>query len=82
MTKTEKVKQFLIKNPKATNNEIKKELEVSKRTIGRARKQMPLIAPKILLLDIETSPMEFLGWGLFKQQPSIDNIVKEWAILS
>ena len=39
-------------------------------------------APRILLLDIETSPMEVLVWGLFKQRIPPDNILKEWSILS
>lgn len=38
--------------------------------------------PKILTFDIETSPMEFYGWGLYKQQPSIANIKKDWSVLS
>ena len=37
---------------------------------------------RILEFDIETSPMEFLGWGLYDQRPAIHNIVKDWAILS
>lgn len=40
------------------------------------------LAPRILLLDIETSPMEVLVWGLFKQRIPPDNVLKEWSILS
>lgn len=39
-------------------------------------------SPNILLFDIETSPMEVLVWGLYKQRIPFDNIIKEWAILS
>lgn len=39
-------------------------------------------APKVLILDIETSPMEVLVWGLYKQRPSDANVLKEWSILS
>jgi len=38
--------------------------------------------PKILLVDIETSPMMVLVWGLFKQHIPVQNVVKEWSILS
>ena len=37
---------------------------------------------KILLFDIETSPMEGLFWGLFKQNIPIGAITKDWAMLS
>jgi len=40
------------------------------------------LAPKILLLDIETLPMEILVWGLYKQRPSYDQVIKEWCVLS
>lgn len=38
--------------------------------------------PKILLFDVETSPMEVLVWGLYKQRISPDNVIKDWALLS
>ena len=38
--------------------------------------------PKILLLDIETLPMWIRTWGLYKQRPTISQIVKDWVILS
>ena len=38
--------------------------------------------PKILLFDIETSPMEVLVWGLYKQRIPHNNIIKEWSVLS
>jgi len=36
----------------------------------------------ILLLDIETLPMHVRVWGLYKQRIPIDNIIKEWIMLS
>ena len=33
--------------------------------------------PKILLFDIETSPMEVYVWGLYKQFISHNNIIKD-----
>lgn len=39
-------------------------------------------APRILSLDIETSPIEGRVWGLFKQNVGLNQIVKDWNILS
>lgn len=38
--------------------------------------------PKILLFDIETSPMEFYGWRTGKQYVSENNIIENSAILT
>lgn len=38
--------------------------------------------PKILLFDIETLPMWIRVWGLYKQCPQINQIVKDWIVLS
>lgn len=38
--------------------------------------------PKILLLDIETSPMEVYVWHLYQKFISPDAIIKDWSILS
>ena len=38
--------------------------------------------PRILLLDIETAPMEVYVWGLYKQYIPHDNIIKDWCMLS
>jgi predicted RNA-binding Zn-ribbon protein involved in translation (DUF1610 family) len=37
---------------------------------------------KILVIDIETSPLSLQGWGLFDQNFSIEQIEKDWSILS
>ena len=37
---------------------------------------------KILLLDIETAPMEVYVWGLYKQRINYKNIIDDWFILS
>lgn len=39
-------------------------------------------APKVLVLDIETTPLALLGWGLFDQNFSLDQIQAEWSIMS
>jgi len=38
--------------------------------------------PKILIFDLETSPLVTLVWGLWKQRISPESVVKGWAILS
>ena len=38
--------------------------------------------PKILLLDIETSPLESYHWGLWDQNISLGQINVEWTVLS
>lgn len=38
--------------------------------------------PKILIFDIETSPMLAYVWGRFKQFVSLDQTVSEWFIIS
>jgi DNA polymerase elongation subunit (family B) len=38
--------------------------------------------PKILLFDLETAPMKLLGFGLYDQNFSIDQIDEDWFLLS
>ena len=38
--------------------------------------------PRIVTLDIETAPILAYVWGLFKQFVGLDQIVKDWSILS
>jgi len=40
------------------------------------------VQAKILLLDIETAPMEVYVWGLYKQRINPDNVIKDWSCLS
>jgi hypothetical protein len=42
----------------------------------------PKTGPKILLLDIETAPILGYVWGLFDQTISLNQIHKDWHILS
>lgn len=39
-------------------------------------------APKVLVFDIETSPMEAYVWGLFDQTVGLEQIIKDWSVLS
>jgi len=38
--------------------------------------------PKILVVDIETSPIEAYVWGLYDQNVSLNQIQKDWRIIS
>lgn len=38
--------------------------------------------PKVLLLDIETSPIEAYVWGLFDQNIGLNQVIEDWSILS
>lgn len=40
------------------------------------------MSPKILFIDIETSPMEVFIWGLGDQYVGIEQIKKDWSILA
>ncbi len=39
-------------------------------------------APRILVIDIETSPLELYGWKLFDENFSLEQIKTDWTILS
>lgn len=41
-----------------------------------------LVGPKILVLDIETSPILGYVWGLFDQNVGLNQINKDWHVLS
>ncbi len=38
--------------------------------------------PRILIYDIETSPIEAYVWGLFDQNIALNQIIKDWSVLS
>ncbi len=38
--------------------------------------------PKVLLMDIETSPNKMAGWALFNQNFGLEQIEREWFLLS
>lgn len=48
-------------------------------TVHEAPKQD---GPKVLLIDIETLPLEVFAWGLFDQNVSLEMIKEDWSILS
>ena len=75
-------------HPEMSNREIADIVGCSRRLARMVRneyaqpKENIKTLPKILLFDIETSPMEVYVWGLYKQQIPIQNVIKDWSILS
>jgi hypothetical protein len=37
---------------------------------------------KILIFDIETSPIEVYAWSLWDKFTSIDQIIEDWSVLT
>lgn len=66
------------------NETIAKLLNIKESTVERYLREgkKPKSKANILLFDIETLPMEVYVWGLYKQRIPIDNIIKEWCIVS
>ena len=83
LTKKEQVWGYLKDKPLASTKEIAEQLNMSRRHV-RATKQglKGDQLPRILVLDIETLPMECFVWGLFKQRLSPDQIIEDWSIVS
>lgn len=42
----------------------------------------PKIAPKILLIDIETKPIISYTWGIFDQNIGLNQIKEDWSVIS
>lgn len=85
MTKTEKILALDAENPAFTNREIANVVGCSRRLVRMIRNKPEMFEkrmPKILVFDIETSPMEFYGWHLFKQVVTPEQVKKTWSILT
>ena len=87
MTKTDKILELSKSNPDLTNRQIAKEVGCTRRLARMVRNEYSTEvtakkAPKILIFDIETSPMEVFVWGLYKQQIPIQNVIKDFSLLS
>lgn len=39
-------------------------------------------SPKVLVLDIETTPLVVFSWGLYNQNLSPNNIIQDWHVMS
>lgn len=85
MTKKDKIIRMIEVNKSLSNRAIAETVGCSRRMVRHVRQEMnvdrPANLPKILIYDIETSPMEIYTWGLFKQKPGISQVIKDWSII-
>lgn len=72
-------KEFKVK---LTANAVRKANERYKVEVVPTKKISAPSGIKILVLDIETSPIEARVWGLFKQNIALNQIKEDWAVLS
>jgi hypothetical protein len=90
MTYKEQIKEY--RNSGLSNREIAEEVGCDVRNvqlylgpeINRLKQRQEYIKsrlPRVLIFDIETSPMLLFAWGLYKQQFSINQVKKPWAFL-
>jgi hypothetical protein len=85
MNKTEKIKTIIKEEPSLSSRAVAYLVGCSRRLVRKVRQEEGPGAKKqakILVFDIETSPMEIYVWGLYKQKPNIQQIIKDWSILS
>ena len=72
-----------LKNEGHTIENIAFKFNIKKSSVRRyLRHTSQLHTPKILLFDLETSPMLVNVWGLYKQRIPPANVVKDWCIIS
>lgn len=57
-------------------------LAQKKRPVKKALAPLAYHGPKILILDIETTPLEVFCWGLWDQTIGLNQIIKDWSVLS
>ena len=86
MTKTEKIKRMIEIDSSLPNRVIAESVGCTRRMVrhvrGEVEEKRPANLPKILIFDIETAPMEIYAWGLYKQHPGIQQVIKDWSLLS
>ena len=86
MNKSEKIVELYNNNKSLSNSEIAKRTGTSKRHVRRVlnpiREKKIDKMPKILVFDIETSPLLSNLWGVYEQRVPLENIQKEWFVIS
>jgi DNA polymerase III epsilon subunit-like protein len=87
LTKTDKILELSKSNPNLSTREVAEEVGCTRRLARMVRNEYSTEvtakkAPKILIFDIETAPMEVFVWGLYKQQIPIQNVIKDFSLLS
>lgn len=76
-----KMKPYLLKMGKGS---LSKRYKVSAKDIVAARNIAKLgrLTPKVLIFDIETSPMKAYVWNLWKTNVHLDHIISDWFCLA
>jgi hypothetical protein len=72
-------KEIIKHFPGSTENQLRKAFY---NNLERTREVPESLQPKVLLFDIETAPMEVYAWGLFDQTIGLEQIIKDWSVLS
>ena len=75
-------KMGLAVTKKSTINNILSRFRNGKETYSHSKCSLVLKLPKVLTLDVELSPTQFYGWGMFNQFFGLNQIVDEWFLLS
>lgn len=83
MTKSELVYDLILNNPQITTREVSEIIGISRRHARRIKARLfnNNKLPKILIADIETTPLEVLTWKLGKQVIPASNRLKDRSIL-
>jgi len=86
MTKQKQIQRLYYANPSRSTEDLADEVGCSKRTVRYAlekiRGSQGINPAKILLFDLETSPMEVYSWGLWKQLIQPHQVIKDWSVLT
>jgi hypothetical protein len=72
--------KYQYENKEAIRSDYRREAKKRGYSLLKARQRQG--SPKILIFDLENTPMEGYFWGLWQQNISIDAIVKDWHLLS
>lgn len=77
-----------LRNEKVSWKEISKKFPgktlnaLRKKFFRESKKAVKKVNPKVLLFDIETAPMLAYVWGLYDQNIALNQIYKDWHLLS
>jgi hypothetical protein len=84
MTKTDKIKVLIKKDPTMQGSVIASAIGCSKRLVRKVKQEMGhgRNLPKILIFDIETAPMEVYVWHLWKNTVTPQMVIKDRSMLS
>ena len=85
MNKSEKIRAVLTDEPTLPSKLVANVVGCTRRLVRSVRQEMGTVVksmPKILIFDIETTPMEVYVWKLWKNVISPDMVIKDRSMLS